>query len=326
MAMVLINSIEGDLTTDKVIKWLIRYNINFIRLNNPIIVNIDFIDNDFIVEFNDGEKIYTKNITGYWYRRGTCKITTNVIHSDDVGFNVIYEDYKKFEFKSIYDFFLEYIKQKVFCIGDFKSCVNVNKNIILMIARDLSLNVPESLITNKKGIVKTFLQKHTRVIAKPIHAPLQFETEEHWYPTYTEEITTGVLDLINEDFSPTLFQNYIEKKIEIRTFYLKGKFYSTAIFSQTDPQTQIDFRIYNYNKPNRNVPFKLPLDVEMKLHLLMTKLNFESGSIDMIYSIDKRFYFLEVNPIGQFGTLSYLCNYDLENEIALQFKNSQYAK
>ena len=42
----------------------------------------------------------------------------------------------------------------------------------------------------------------------------------------------------------------------------------------------------------------------------------KSGSIDMIYSTDNIYYFLEVNPVGQFYQVSFPANYYLEKEIA----------
>ena len=34
-----------------------------------------------------------------------------------------------------------------------------------------------------------------------------------------------------------------------------GTFYSSAIFSQNDPKTSVDFRNYNKDKPNRTPPY-----------------------------------------------------------------------
>lgn len=47
----------------------------------------------------------------------------------------------------------------------------------------------------------------------------------------------------------------------------------------------------------------------------MTALDLNSGSIDFIKS-GNNYYFLEVNPIGQFGNVSTDCNYSLERKIA----------
>lgn len=168
-----------------------------------------------------------------------------------------------------------------------------------------------------------FQKKHATVITKPIHSSFIYGDDAHWLPTYTELVTPDVLEQMNENFQPTLFQQYIDKKIEIRSFYLDGAFYSMGIFSQNDDQTKVDFRKYNDRVPNRTVPFKLPDSIEQKLHTLMQTLQFESGSIDLIYSSDEQFYFLEVNPIGQFGMVSYPCNYQLERLIANRLAGKQ---
>ncbi|SQB45601.1 ATP-GRASP peptide maturase, grasp-with-spasm system [Chryseobacterium jejuense] len=47
----------------------------------------------------------------------------------------------------------------------------------------------------------------------------------------------------------------------------------------------------------------------------MQSLDLNCGSLDLLKSGDK-YYFLEVNPIGQFLGLSLICNYSLEKEIA----------
>ncbi|MNR06137.1 hypothetical protein D3C85_1222000 [compost metagenome] len=42
------------------------------------------------------------------------------------------------------------------------------------------------------------------------------------------------------------------------------------------------------------------------------------ASFDVIYSSDDaQYYFLDLNPVGQFGMVSTPCNYNLEKEIAL---------
>ncbi len=48
----------------------------------------------------------------------------------------------------------------------------------------------------------------------------------------------------------------------------------------------------------------------------MDNLGLDTGSIVLIKSKDDQWYFLEVNPVGQFGMVSYPCNYYLERKIA----------
>ncbi|STD14031.1 ATP-GRASP peptide maturase, grasp-with-spasm system [Chryseobacterium carnipullorum] len=73
--------------------------------------------------------------------------------------------------------------------------------------------------------------------------------------------------------------------------------------------------------PIETVPFKLPESIEKMIDTLMKRISLESGSIDLLYSTDNIFYFLEVNPVGQFDMVSFPCNYHLEKEIALHLSN-----
>lgn len=44
-------------------------------------------------------------------------------------------------------------------------------------------------------------------------------------------------------------------------------------------------------------------------------MNYQTGSFDFIKCKEK-YYFLEMNPVGQFGNVSDMCNYNIEKDIA----------
>lgn len=111
-------------------------------------------------------------------------------------------------------------------------------------------------------------------------------------------------------------QENIPKKYELRVFYLKERIFAMAIFSQNDDKTKVDFRNYNWSKPNRFTPYSLPRKIEDKIKYFMKSMNLNCGSIDMIVDIEGRYIFLEVNPKGQFGMVSLPCSYHLDFEIA----------
>lgn len=87
------------------------------------------------------------------------------------------------------------------------------------------------------------------------------------------------------------------------------------MFSQNNDSSKIDFRNYS-KKPARRIPFELPEEIKKRTDHLMKTIGLNSGSIDMILTPDNEFYFLEVNPVGQFGMTSIPCNYKLEEIIA----------
>ena len=93
-----------------------------------------------------------------------------------------------------------------------------------------------------------------------------------------------------------------------------GNCYTMAIFPRKET---LDFRTVDVNSPEclRMVPYKLPSDMKIKIKKFMKEMNLESGSIDMIVDSEDQYYFLEVNPEGQFHFLNKICNYYIETDI-----------
>jgi glutathione synthase/RimK-type ligase-like ATP-grasp enzyme len=124
------------------------------------------------------------------------------------------------------------------------------------------------------------------------------------------------IEALADRFCPMLLQEYTEKDVELRIFFIEQKLFTMAIFSQLDEQTSVDYRNYNTEKPNRNVPYKLPTEIKKKILAFAKKAQLNTGSIDIILNKDGEYVFLEVNPVGQFGWVSKNCNYYIEQEIA----------
>ncbi|WP_435262903.1 grasp-with-spasm system ATP-grasp peptide maturase [Tenacibaculum sp. nBUS_03] len=315
--MVLINSTDEDYSTDEVIRWLYRFETEFIRLNGSVeITNIRYSNGTIKFNVDNDKEISLEEIKAYWYRRGNFQSGINVLSSNNKMFDSQLEDFLIKENNALLDFLLDHLKNEIPCIGDSKLCIDVNKNANLIAATKEGLLIPDFLLTSKKSEVLDFLNEQSRIITKSINVVFNYSNEDYWYPSYTNEVTLNDLEKFPDNFQVSLFQKRLDKKYDIRSFYLDEKIYSMAIFSQNDEQTETDFRKYIYDKPNRSVPFKLPNAIEEKVIRLMKKLKYESGSIDFVYTKDAKFYFLEINPIGQFGMTSYPCNYQLEKKIA----------
>ena len=162
------------------------------------------------------------------------------------------------------------------------------------------------------------------ILTKPISDLFKISKGNYYYAPFTKKIEVQELvELLPEKVFPSFFQEYIEKDFEIRSVRLIDEFYSMAIFSSHDSKTEEDFRRYNYKKSNRMIPFDLPLEIEKKLELLCNKLNLNFCSIDLLFSKGE-YYFLEINPVGQFGMTSKPCNYQIEKKIAQILIDSEW--
>lgn len=309
--MVLIISKENEASTLDVISWLHKKNVPFTRINKEDNIIVNPIANDFVFELND-ISFKLSEITSVWYRRG--EINNSFISSDRK------ENSEKIErpilnFLKLEDRFLkEYLYFLLFQKKHLNSLSTsiINKLIATDIAKNVGLNVPESYVLNSKEEFLKVKKQEGTLITKTICGNPIIKIDGKKGSMYTTQIES----IKEESFFPSLFQKTIQKKYELRVFYLDGKTYSMAIFSQGNKETSIDLRNHDFDIVQRNVPFKLPGEIDNKINLLMNKLRLNSGSIDILVSPENKYYFLEVNPVGQFGMLSYPCNYRIEEKIA----------
>jgi ATP-GRASP peptide maturase of grasp-with-spasm system len=189
----------------------------------------------------------------------------------------------------------------------------------LSLARSVGLKTPEFYVINERQLAPRLLEDGHQYITKAMSDGVYLfdsETDRKGYFTYTESFDAESLASYPDRIPPSFLQSKIEKNYEVRVFYLDGRFFAWAIISQSSIQTSTDYRKYNHQKPNRVVPYSLPADLEQKLLDLFCKIGLNTGSVDLMVDSDNDYYFLEVNPVGQFGALSKLTNYQLEVEIA----------
>lgn len=328
MKNVLIISAPFDSSTNDVMDWLAYLGCNVTRLNS-----VDFI--------NKGDKLtqqISNELINVTLETTSLKIDFNKIYSTwfrkDSRFDIFpyTKDISDTDLKTEAEKHLtnEALKSK----NSFFSLIKSKKNLggaltsapskmeMLISAKEVYLDIPDTLITNKRESLIPFFNKHEgKIITKPIGEIRGFskkrdDNTEVSGALYTELIDQLSIDKIPPNFFPSLFQEALDKEFEIRTFFLDGECYSMAIFSQMDDQTSIDFRMYNLEKNNRNIPYKLDDEIEIKIRNLMNNLNLKTGSIDLIKTKKGRTVFLEINPWGQYGHTARACNYNLDKKIA----------
>lgn len=317
--MILILTDTDEPTTDLVIDWLLFFRKSFVRISNEDKIELDriFFDNSkleaifTIYKKSLKQKILdTRNIKSYWYRRSNLSIKVDDIKSSDENIKEILFNLKKEE-KIASIKILNHILNSKKNINSFEDNY-ILKVIELETALSVGLKIPDTFICKNKSDFTFFNNKHKgKIITKSIDSNTSFY--RYNYHSYTAKVNEKNVPPI---FSLSLLQKEISKFVELRIFVLNKEFFSSAIFSQLDRNTQTDLKNHNVKKPNRIVPFKLPNEIKKKLTLLMQKLKINSGSIDMIITKNLEYVFLEINPIGQFEQVAMPCNYNLFKIIA----------
>lgn len=318
--MIIIISSDTDSSTNDIIDWLKYYNIPFKRfseLHAFIVKSITFNKDqiNFIFEVN-GEIFDFNKIKSIWYRRSRLRLKTlNYISKIDLNFDESVNRQLNEEKLTIHELIWDLLKSKSIN-NEYDN--NINKLIVLNTCSKLNIKYPKSLITTSRTELLKFKKETGDIITKNVNQGIRLEFKDTSFMPFTTKVTEKDIKELPEFFASMFFQEMIEKSFELRIFYLKGKFYSSTIFSQNDSKTKIDFRNYNHGKPNRTPPFELPTPYKIKLNKLMFNCGLNSGSIDILVDQKGNYYFLEINPIGQFRQVSYPCNYYLEKTIAQQ--------
>lgn len=327
--MVLIITDDFEISTNRTIEYLLRYKVPFTRINSDkskielisLTLANDSSKDEMILKV-DERIVRLSEITAVWQRRGRIRLSSRPAGTYDFlktvlprGINKHAEHNLNYEKETLNGYITFFLTQVSRCIGNGNNATQ-NKLAVLYHAKQLGLLISTSVVTSVKEDVQLAYDSHKPIITKAILDNLFTSTLNDNVAFYTEEIEQETIDALPEKIFYSFLQKKINKKYELRIFYLKGKFYPMAIFSQRDVQTKVDFRKYNQEKPNRTVRYKLPADIEEKLSHLMDILKLDTGSIDMIVNENDEHIFLEVNPVGQYGMVSVPCNYPIEKEIA----------
>ncbi len=314
--MIFIVSNDVDVSTNNVIKYLRLYKIPFLRLTESNFIeclNIKISNTQFEFEFIVNSKKYLfSDIESFWFRKNDLELFKKFTLKSDLKneYNEINDYLLSSEILALKEYLIFLLETKTF-LGNI-NMGDGNKLISFMLAKEVGFIIPETHVSSSLNYL---INNYEDKIIKPIEDSFMLLKNNSWFYTKYELLNKKSFEKKTLKIFPSCIQEYVNKKIEIRVFYIHGKCYSMAIFSQLDESTKVDFRNYNFDKLNRMVPFNLPLSINNKVIKFMKRMGLNTGSIDLILNNDNEYVFLEVNPVGQYGMVQYYCNYNLDSLI-----------
>jgi hypothetical protein len=175
-----------------------------------------------------------------------------------------------------------------------------SKPLQLRTAVDLGFAVPESLVSNTREAVSTFLDAHPGgVVCKPLYdgrVPVDGE-EQLFFTSRVESATVCLSDLGPE---PYLFQELIPKICDVRATVIGEQVLAARINSQENEHTQTDWRRGHPGELD-HASVALPDDVSERCIALCQHFGLHFGAVDLAQRPDGGFAFFEVNPNGQWA-------------------------
>lgn len=299
--------------TDPVINWLIFHKAPFVKVTIQDLLNRT---NNCRIDVNKG-KIwingveFASKINVIWFRRFEDDLRLGLkdeFPSSQAAFEL------KYEFKDLLEYFYKVFDHKIWMPRH--DGYNLNKLETLYFANKLNVKVPETIVCNNKSDLKSFYNKHNKeVIIKPMRHSGYFIDEEKTYSIYTNSITDDFIKALPNNFLATLVQQKVKGLHEIRTFYLDGEFYSTAVWV-SKPNSHSDIKL-NYSSKHINwFPYEFPKELREQYDNFFRKLNLNTCSFDVIKTNDGQYVLLEINSVGQYSAPGNRCNYNLDEKIA----------
>ena len=327
--MILILTSQYDYSTNCVIKWLNYYGKKFLRINGD--------DGAYKFYQLTSGGVYFKNIASgeivnlseakacWWRRPGINQQTiakkgpTGKLIFNGVDISPFLRGEKSIVSSESADL-AEYICGRIYSdcpVNLGRPKYNLNKLQVMDIAKNAGLKTPDYQVITEPDHIGELNNTYPKTVSKAISNGVYNILGNQRYYSYTELIEKDFITPgCKTGFFPSLIMQLIEKRAEVRTFYIEGIFFSMLIRSQSTEQTSIDFRKYNSETPNRNEPFKLPVEIENKLTHIFSELDLNCGSADLIIDKEGDYIFLEINPVGQYSMVSEPCNYELDKLIA----------
>jgi glutathione synthase/RimK-type ligase-like ATP-grasp enzyme len=192
----------------------------------------------------------------------------------------------------------------------------------LFLAAQVGLAIPPSLYTTRLALARDFSAAHgDDIIYKPFRTYSRLLPKAGDEPLRIANLYTNRIkadDLVEGDGflpTPSIFQPYVAKALELRIVVVGRKLFACAIHSQRSERTREDWRRYDMeNTPHK--PYDLPDEIAARLLLLMERLGLVFGSIDMIVTPDGEYIFIEVNPNGQFDWIAQMAGLPIYEHLA----------
>ncbi|RKN59671.1 ATP-grasp ribosomal peptide maturase [Streptomyces klenkii] len=164
----------------------------------------------------------------------------------------------------------------------------------LALAQRLGLTVPPTLVTNDPGEAREFIAAHRQVIYKTLRWT-PYERDGIPMTGWAEPVTADEVD-DSVRVVPHLFQALVDKIADVRALIVGRQVFAIRIDSGL-----LDWR-RDYSRHSYTV-VHLPNCMVAALHAYLDHLGLVSGSFDLTLDRAGQYWWLELNPNGQWGWL-----------------------
>jgi glutathione synthase/RimK-type ligase-like ATP-grasp enzyme len=240
-----------------------------------------------------------ENVTGVWYRKPQPIIRRELPVKDD---------YKLYSQHSLERHVMQLVTSFTGAtwLSDYFAMGRANnKTLQIAIARQVGLNVPETIVTSSKEEAEAFVDAHPYCVSKPL-------TIGHPKVNGQQKVLLTTLidpghkpDFSNVYLAPTILQEAVDVKDDVRVVVVGDQVFAATVNSDyevTDDNKHLrDNRAGHYEGTVSIEATELPEEIALGCKAHVKKLGMQFGAIDMLVDKDGTYWFLENNPNGQWA-------------------------
>ncbi len=311
--MILFITNKEDITTDFVVKKIRESRIDYYRFNteelfDDVGISLDFEENKFQLLDKRKGIIDLNNVTSVYFRRPKLP---NIFPNLEIG----ERNFLIKEYHSLLNGIYSILSSRLWINYVYSIIEAENKIYQLILAKKLGFKIPETLISNNGDRVYEFIKANNfNCIIKPIRSGF-IDNLNNPKVIFTNKINRNNLEELDRIQScPSIFQSNITKEADVRVTVVGEKAFAARIESQKHKESEIDWRRGN-NVIEHNY-IELPSEIENQCVNLVKQLNLLFGAIDLVLDQKGNFYFLEINPNGQWAWIEKRLNLPISDEIA----------
>ncbi|MEZ5360607.1 MAG: hypothetical protein R3F48_17465 [Candidatus Zixiibacteriota bacterium] len=324
--MLLIITNKSDLAVDYLILRLEERGFIFFRINTEDFGHdffIEFFVKDNILDGNINSNIHgclsLSNISAVYFRQPLVPQIENTFIPNQIKF-------VQRESMEVLRSLWRLIPEGKWLNDPRNMFLASNKLDQIKNAISIGFDVPNTLVSTDSEKIKEFiLSQNGHCIAKAVKHGF-YNDGSKVQLAFTKRIGTDFMEHIDRYSAvPMTYQNEIEKEYDIRVIVIEDQVFATAIYSQEYKSTAVDWRTWDVleDVDLEHAKITLPPNIEKKCVQLTKLYQLKYSAIDLVKSTDGTFYFLELNPNGQWAWIEGKVGYPIRDSLINAFHFDQ---
>jgi hypothetical protein len=262
-----------------------------------------FPDDTNITFYFDGEEMAIHSegrnlneVRSVWFRKP--KYLKPDEHDVPPEYMEFTHDAYEYGVKALYD-----LLRDKFWMSPFRSIMTANNKVLqLELAREVGFSVPATMLTNNPSDAISFRDEFQYIVAKSL-AFSPVKVGDDLYSFYTTRISPdNEIDFSGLPVSPTLFQEEVQDKIDVRVTIVGDEIFPCLIRPTKSVEGEVDWREgIMSDEVSYQVFHDFPEEMASKCVEMVQKLGLSFSAMEFALDSEGNYWFIENNPNGQWA-------------------------